>query len=76
MIIEKVFGREGTIREETRKLFLHIYRVLSELKVPDNPIRQKKEGQCRLPPGVCLAKDAFAVYERIDEQTESEVRRG
>jgi len=68
LLIEKALGRDRVIPEETRNLFSSIYRVLSNLKIPDNPVRQKKEGNCGFPPGVCLAKNALAMYERIEEQ--------
>jgi hypothetical protein len=42
--------------------------VLSDLKIPDNPVRQEKEGNCGFPAGVCLAKNALAMYEQIEEQ--------
>ncbi len=67
--IEKAVGRDRHLPEEMRGLLLHIYRVLAELKQPDDPVRQKKEGNCSYPQGVCLAKNSFAMFERIEEQT-------
>jgi hypothetical protein len=67
--IEKALGRNRNIPEETRDLFAGIYRVLSGLKIPDNPVRQKKGGNCGFPAGVCLAKSALTIYEQIEEQT-------
>ena len=69
MVIEKALGRNRNIPEETRDFFSGIYRVLSCLKIPDNPVRQKKEGNCGFPAGVCLAKNAFAQYQQIEELT-------
>lgn len=68
LVIEKYLGRNKNIPEETRDLFSYVYRVLSGLKIPDNPVRQKKEGNCGFPAGVCLAKNALAIYEQIEEQ--------
>lgn len=67
--IEKALGRTQGMTEETRKLFLYVYNVLSELKIPDNPVRQKKEGDCGFPPGMCLAKTGFAMFEQFEEKT-------
>jgi hypothetical protein len=69
LLIEKVLGRNKTIPEETRDLFSGIYGVLSGMKIPDNPVKQKREGNCGFPAGVCLAKNAFALYQQIEEQT-------
>jgi hypothetical protein len=68
LMIEKALGRNRNIPEETRDLFSGIYGVLSDLKIPDNPVRQKKEGNCGFPAGVCLAKNALVMYEQIEEQ--------
>jgi len=69
LVIEKALGGNRTIPEETRGLFSGIYGVLSGLRMPDNPVRQKKEGNCGFPAGVCLAKNTFAIYQQIEEQT-------
>jgi hypothetical protein len=68
LVIEKALGGNRNRPEETRVLFSGIYGALSELKIPDNPVRQKKEGNCGFPAGVCLAKNALAMYEQIEEQ--------
>ena len=68
LLIEQGMGKNRGIPEETRKLFLHIYNVLSDLHMPDNPVWQKKEGNCGFPPGVCLAKNAFTILEQIEGQ--------
>ncbi len=70
LVIEKALGGDRNRPEEMRILFSGIYGVLSGLKIPDNPARQKKEGNCGFPAGVCLAKNALAMYEQIDEQRE------
>lgn len=69
LVTEKALGKEKSLPEETRQMLLYIYTVLSEIKMPDSPVRQKKEGQCGFPPGVCLAKNTLAIYERIDGET-------
>jgi hypothetical protein len=67
LVIEKALGGNKNIPEETRDLFSGVYRVLSGLTIPDNPVRQKKEGNCGFPSGVCLAKSSFALYQQIEE---------
>ena len=66
LILEKSINKNRYISEELRNLLLSIYRVLAEVTIPDNPLRQKKEGNCKFPPDVCLAKSALALYERIE----------
>ena len=68
LFIEKSLGKERNMPEEIRDLFLYIYRVLADLKIPGNTVRQKKQGQCSFPPGQCLAKNALKVYDLIEGQ--------
>lgn len=66
LLLEKSINRNRDMPEELRILLLSIYRVLADVTIPDDPIRQKKEGNCKFPHGVCLAKSALAFYERIE----------
>ncbi|MEW6067696.1 MAG: hypothetical protein AB1610_05355 [Nitrospirota bacterium] len=68
LILEKSINKNRDIPDELRKLFSNIYRVLADITIPDNPVRQKKEGSCRFPPGYCLAKSALRVLETIEQQ--------
>lgn len=67
---EKFLGLEKSIKrsdlsQDLSKLLSGIYSILSELKVPDNPVGQKKAGTCKFPEGVCIAKTAMTIYENI-----------
>lgn len=46
-------------------LFSHVYKKMSSIELPENPVGQKKAGNCKLPEGVCLPKAALAVHEKI-----------
>ena len=66
LVLEKSINKNRYISEEWRNLLLSIYRVLGNVTIPDNPVRQKREENCKFPHGVCLAKSALAFYERIE----------
>jgi len=68
MSLEKSLNKNKGIPEELRRLLLGIYTVLSEIRIPDNPTKQKKEGICHLPTGICLAKSTLVMYESIEKQ--------
>jgi hypothetical protein len=40
-------------------------RKLDAIHVPEKPMGQKKEGNCKLPEGICFAKTAFVLCERV-----------
>ena len=39
-----------------------VERNLKTLRLPENPLRQKKEGNCLLPKGACFTKPALAFF--------------
>jgi len=65
LYLEKSVNKNKDIPEDMRRLLLNIYGVLADLNIPDNPERQKTEGNCVLPKGVCFAKLVLTVYEKI-----------
>lgn len=65
--IEKTVNKNREIPQEIRKLLKGIYSFLANLKIPDNPIRQKKSGNCNLPQGICFAKSSLEFYKRLGE---------
>lgn len=52
--------------EEMRRMLLSIYTVLADLEIPDNPLRQKETGNCKLPKGACLLDSVRVICERIE----------
>ena len=64
---EKAVNSDREIPKEIRKLLTNIYVVLADLRIPENPVRQKKAGNCHLPSGMCLAKSARGLYEKLEE---------
>lgn len=64
--IEKAVNKNRDMLQENRKLLTNIYVVLADLRIPENPVRQKISGNCHLPSGICLAKSALAIYDKIE----------
>jgi len=67
LALEKSINKKRDMPEEIRKLLTAIYGVLAELRIPDNPVRQKKTGHCTLTSGFCFAKSALLFYEKIKD---------
>jgi hypothetical protein len=65
--IEKDVNKNKNVPQDIRRMLMIIYGVLADLKIFDDPVRQKKAGNCLLPSGVCFAKSAIAYYERIEK---------
>jgi len=65
--LEKAVNKNRDIPRDIRKLLTGIYVVFAELKIPNNPVRQKDAGNCRLPSGFCFAKSALIFYEKIEK---------
>jgi hypothetical protein len=67
--LEKFINKKRDMPEEIRKLLTAIYGVLADLRIPDNPVRQKKIGHCALTSEFCFAKSALLFYEKIEDLT-------
>lgn len=65
--IEKDVNKNRNMPQEIRKMLMIIYGVLADLKISDNPVRQKNAGNCGLPSGFCFAKSTVAFYEGIEK---------
>jgi hypothetical protein len=50
---------------EFLRLFTDPKSGLAQIRQPENPVRQKKAGNCKLPEGVCFTKSALAVLQKI-----------
>lgn len=61
-------SKEKYLSKELSDLFRHVYDQLASIEHPDNPIGQKKAGNCKLPEGVCFTKAAVALNEKIGDQ--------
>lgn len=51
--------------EEFAELFADIADKIAMLDRPDEPVRQKKAGNCKLPSGLCFTKDISAFFEKL-----------
>ena len=71
LALERSVNQNRVIPDEIRRLLSHIYRVLAALTVPENPVKQKRTGDCTMPSGICLAKSALRLYENTKELTQS-----
>jgi hypothetical protein len=47
------------------ELFEEAHRKLDSIHLPEKPIGQKKEGNCKLPEDICFFKSTYAIYEKI-----------
>ena len=57
-------GREH-LSKELSDLFLRVYDKLASIEHPDNPMGQKKAGNCKLPEGLCFTKVAVLLHEAM-----------
>jgi hypothetical protein len=53
--------------EEFSFLFDDVCDKLALIEHPEEPIRQKKSGNCKLPEGICYCKSALAILQNIKE---------
>jgi hypothetical protein len=67
LALERSVNKNRDLPEEMRRLLLNIYAVFAELKIPDNSVRQKDAGNCRLSSGFCFAKSALTFYEKMEK---------
>jgi hypothetical protein len=51
--------------EEFSFLFDDVCDKLALIEQPEEPVRQKKEGNCKLPEGVCYCKAALALIQSV-----------
>lgn len=51
--------------EPFSRLYADAKSGISMMQQPEQPLRQKKEGNCKLPEGVCFTKSALALLQRI-----------
>jgi hypothetical protein len=58
-------GEGQDLPEAFRELLADDRRKLEAISVPEKPKGQKKEGNCKLAEGICFAKTAFAICERV-----------
>lgn len=51
--------------EEFLRLFTDAKSGIAQIRPPENPVRQKKAGNCKMPEGVCFTKSAIAILQKI-----------
>lgn len=44
--------------------------ILSQIKLPENPIPQRKVGGCHFPDKECLVKECYEIFEELVEEEE------
>jgi hypothetical protein len=67
LALEESINKKRYMPEEIRKLLIAIYAVLADLRISDNPVRQKKTGHCTLTSGFCFAKSALSFYKKMED---------
>lgn len=50
---------------EFSRLFADAKSGIAAMKQPENPVGQKKAGNCKLPEGVCFTKSSLAILQKI-----------
>ena len=65
--IERAVNRNRGLSQGISKMLTNIYIVLADLKMPENPSRQKMADNCHMPSGICLAKSARGFYEKLEK---------
>ena len=55
------------LSKELSDLFRRVYDQLASIQHSDDPIGQKKAGNCKVPEGVCFTKSAVALYENMGD---------
>ncbi len=60
--------QERTVPEPFSRLLTRIEELLSALKMPKDPVPQRKEGKCFFAERKCLVKECFEVYEDLLEE--------
>lgn len=58
------------IPELFRPKFEAVEEILQNLKLPEKPIPQRKEGGCHFPDKECLVKECFEIFEDLIEEEE------
>ncbi len=58
-------SKRAHLSKELSDLFSRVYDQFASIQHSDDPIGQKKAGNCKLPGGVCLTKVAIALYETM-----------
>jgi hypothetical protein len=59
-------GEKKKVSMEFEQLFQDVRDELDLIQQPEGPIRQKKEGNCLLPKGVCFTKEIITFLEKTD----------
>lgn len=53
------------LAEEFSMIFMDVKDKISVIQMPDDPVRQKKAGNCMLPKGVCFTKEIMTFMGKI-----------
>ncbi len=66
----KEYTNFDSIPEIFKSKLKDIEDILNQLKLPEKPIPQRKEGGCHFPDKKCLVKECFEVFEDLVEEEE------
>jgi hypothetical protein len=66
MEFEKANSSEkGNLPEEFQGQFTELYELIGSIHEPDNPVGQRKSGNCDFPEKICIVQESMALYERL-----------
>jgi hypothetical protein len=57
--------KKKDLPEEHLDMFKDVYDMISIMGQPEEPVRQKKAGNCKLPEGVCFIKAAMDLFKKV-----------
>ena len=58
-------GEIQNLSAEFSALFAEAKRGIAAMQQPENPMSQKKAGNCKLPEGVCFTKSALTIFQKV-----------
>lgn len=57
-----------SVSEVYKNKFKDIEDILNQIKIPENPIPQRKVGACHFPDKECIVKECFEIFEDLIEE--------
>ena len=67
----KTLSSEGDVPEEFQMVLDESVATISALNIPDNPVKQRKLGRCRLPDKACFVKKSRMIFLFFKEKKSS-----
>lgn len=59
------YSEKGNLSDKFHGQFTKLYELIGSIIEPDNPVGQRKSGNCKFPESICIVKESVALYERL-----------